>query len=176
MKKRVLKAASILALFSSQAFAMSDDDCAAAWKAADKDANGVVTMNEAPTWYTSLSVSGKPVIDGQLDQGLYIENCKAGLFKTDVARTTDNTSPNSKSNQTAAPSAGAASNAPSDVPPLKGANSFTEQQAKDRIEKSGFKQVSALKKDDDGIWRGTVSDGAKSVSVAVDFKGNVVTK
>jgi hypothetical protein len=35
--------------------------------------------------------------------------------------------------------------------------------------------VSDLKKDDDGIWRGTASQGGKSVQIAVDYKGNVVT-
>ena len=59
--------------------------------------------------------------------------------------------------------------------PLKGANSFTEGQAKDRAVARGLNNVSELKKDDDGIWRGTAAgaDG-KSVAVAVDYKGNVV--
>jgi len=35
--------------------------------------------------------------------------------------------------------------------------------------------VSDLKNDDDGIWRGTASQGGKSVQIAVDYKGNVVT-
>ena len=37
--------------------------------------------------------------------------------------------------------------------PMPGANSFTEAQAKDRMEKAGFSQVNSLKKDDQGIWR-----------------------
>ena len=58
--------------------------------------------------------------------------------------------------------------------PLKGANSFTENQAKDRIIAAGFTNVSALAKDGDGIWRGTATKGDKSMNVAVDYKGNVV--
>ena len=59
---------------------------------------------------------------------------------------------------------------------MKGANSFTEGQAKDRaIAHGGVDSVSDLKKDDDGIWRGTASQGGKSVQIAVDYKGNVVT-
>ena len=61
--------------------------------------------------------------------------------------------------------------------PLKGANSFTEGQAKDRaIAHGSVESVSGLKKDDDGIWRGTGSQGGKTVEIAVDYKGNVVTK
>jgi hypothetical protein len=38
--------------------------------------------------------------------------------------------------------------------PATGANSFTEGQAKSRIEAAGFSDVSGLMKDKDGIWRG----------------------
>jgi putative membrane protein len=38
----------------------------------------------------------------------------------------------------------------------------------------GFTNVSGLKKDDDGIWRGTVTLDGKSVPMVVDYKGNVV--
>ena len=56
---------------------------------------------------------------------------------------------------------------------MKGANSFTEAQAKDRIEKAGFTSVSGLTKDADGIWRGKASKGGTAVEVALDYKGNV---
>jgi hypothetical protein len=60
--------------------------------------------------------------------------------------------------------------------PVAGANSFTEGQAKSRIENKGFKNVSALKKDKDGIWRGKANQNGKAVNVSVDFQGNVVAK
>jgi hypothetical protein len=60
--------------------------------------------------------------------------------------------------------------------PEAGANSFTEAQAKDRIEKAGFSQVTGLKKDDQGIWRATASKGGAQVNVSVDFRGNVTTQ
>jgi len=56
-----------------------------------------------------------------------------------------------------------------------GANSFTQAQAREHIAKSGFTRVSALKKDDNGIWRGTARKGGHIVQVALDFKGNVST-
>jgi putative membrane protein len=59
-------------------------------------------------------------------------------------------------------------------PPVAGANSFTEAQAKDRIEKAGYAEVTGLKKDDQGIWRASAKQGDKQVNVALDFQGNVV--
>ncbi|MCB4823169.1 hypothetical protein [Roseicella aerolata] len=58
--------------------------------------------------------------------------------------------------------------------PAPGANSFTEGQAKSRIEAAGFTNVSDLQKDDQGIWRGRAQRGGQQVSVALDFQGNVV--
>ncbi|MGH1591771.1 hypothetical protein ACRBEV_29515 [Methylobacterium phyllosphaerae] len=55
----------------------------------------------------------------------------------------------------------------------KGANSFTEGEARSRLDKAGFKDAKDLKKDDQGIWRGTAMRGGKSVAVGLDFKGNV---
>lgn len=57
--------------------------------------------------------------------------------------------------------------------PAKGANSFSEGEARRRIESSGFSTVADLKTDDDGIWRGSaMKDGAK-VAVWLDYKGNI---
>jgi hypothetical protein len=58
--------------------------------------------------------------------------------------------------------------------PAAGANSFTEGQAKSRIEANGFSKVTDLKKDDAGVWRGKAMQKNKSVNVSVDFQGNVV--
>ena len=60
--------------------------------------------------------------------------------------------------------------------PVAGANSFTEGQAKSRIEEKGFKNVSDLKKDDAGVWRGKADQNGKTVTVSVDFQGNVVAQ
>ena len=57
--------------------------------------------------------------------------------------------------------------------PVAGANSFTEGEAKSRIEARGFANVSELRKDDQGIWRGKAMHNGRSVDVALDFQGNV---
>src|SRR4051812_30186230 len=36
--------------------------------------------------------------------------------------------------------------------PVPGANSFTESQARSRIEDAGYSNVSGLRKDDQGVW------------------------
>jgi hypothetical protein len=60
--------------------------------------------------------------------------------------------------------------------PVAGANSFTEGQAKSRIEEKGFKNVHELKKDDAGVWRGKADQNGKAVTVSVDFQGNVIAQ
>ena len=60
--------------------------------------------------------------------------------------------------------------------PVEGANSFTEGQAKSRIEANGFSNVSGLTKDNRGIWRGKASKDGKQVDVTLDFQGNVLGK
>jgi hypothetical protein len=57
--------------------------------------------------------------------------------------------------------------------PVAGRNSFTEGQAKSKIEQAGYANVTELKKDDNGVWRGMASKGGSSTSVSVDFQGNV---
>lgn len=60
--------------------------------------------------------------------------------------------------------------------PAVGANSFTKAQAKLRIEKAGYTNVSSLAKDKDGIWRAKANNGSANVPVALDYQGNVVPK
>jgi hypothetical protein len=59
--------------------------------------------------------------------------------------------------------------------PAKGANSFTMGEAKSRIEKNGYSNVSDLAKDDNGVWRGTAQKGGSGTTVWLDYKGNVGT-
>ena len=71
-------------------------------------------------------------------------------------------------------------NAPNSPPnpgaPVAGANSFTEGQAKSRLETNGFSNVSNLAKDANGVWRGKAVKGGQSMDVSVDFQGNVTPR
>ena len=57
--------------------------------------------------------------------------------------------------------------------PVAGKNSFTEDQAKSRITDAGYGNVSGLKLDDQGVWRGTAMKDGKQANVSLDFQGNV---
>jgi hypothetical protein len=57
--------------------------------------------------------------------------------------------------------------------PVSGANSFTQGQAKARIESRGYANVTSLAKDNNGLWRGTAIKDGKSINVTLDYQGNV---
>lgn len=55
-----------------------------------------------------------------------------------------------------------------------GANSFTEGQAREAIEKQGYTVSGPLTQDDKGIWKGQGSkSGGAATTVSVDYKGVV---
>ncbi|NLR97038.1 PepSY domain-containing protein [Rhizobium sp. P38BS-XIX] len=57
--------------------------------------------------------------------------------------------------------------------PIAGKNSFTEVQAKSRIEGAGYTDVSGLALDDQGVWRATATKDGKPGKVSLDFQGNI---
>ena len=81
----------------------------------------------------------------------------------DAAAATSSTTPAVTTTDTANPAA-----------PVPGANSFTEDQAKSRIQDAGYSDVSKLTKDEQGIWRGQATKDGKNTTVALDYQGNVV--
>ena len=60
--------------------------------------------------------------------------------------------------------------------PAAGANSFTEAQAKSRIEGAGYTNVSSLAKDKDGVWRAKGTKSGASQDVSLDYQGNVTAR
>jgi hypothetical protein len=62
---------------------------------------------------------------------------------------------------------------PANTAPVAGANSFTEGQARSRIEAAGFATVTDLQKDDQGVWRGRATRNGAAAAVSLDFQGNV---
>jgi len=153
MNKPLIAAVSFFGLMSLPlpAIAASDADCEKSFQAADTNRDGALTNAEGRRYFAAMRVANKQVNGDRLDKAAFIENCKADVFAATQAQ----------------PAAGA---------PLEGANSFTEGQAKDRAEAAGFTEVSALRKDDKGIWRGTAKRGESQVNVAIDFKGNVIAQ
>lgn len=70
--------------------------------------------------------------------------------------------------------AGRQPDAAREQPPLPGANSFTETQARHRIATAGYGEVSDLKQDQQGVWRGTAKREGREFQVALDYRGNIV--
>ncbi len=54
-----------------------------------------------------------------------------------------------------------------------GANSFTEAQARSRLESVGFTNITEFQKDAQGIWRGKAMREGRSVSVGLDYQGTI---
>jgi protein CpxP len=53
---------------------------------------------------------------------------------------------------------------------------ITEEQARGRLERDGYREVSLLSKAEDGSWRGSARRNGASVNVSVDRDGNVSTR
>jgi hypothetical protein len=56
---------------------------------------------------------------------------------------------------------------------VAGRNSFTEGQAKSKIEEAGYSNVTELKKDDAGVWHGKASKGSSKVRMSTKASSNV---
>ncbi|WP_146217123.1 hypothetical protein [Falsiroseomonas bella] len=54
-----------------------------------------------------------------------------------------------------------------------GANSFTAEQARERIGEAGFGDVQQLRLDEQGIWRGRAVRDGQPTGVAMDFRGRI---
>ncbi len=58
--------------------------------------------------------------------------------------------------------------------PVPGANSFTEGQARERIQAKGYSQITNLALDNMGVWRGKGTKSGQTVDVSMDYQGNVI--
>ncbi len=135
---------------TNASWAASDAECQDMWKKADANSDGVLSDKESMRYVALMHVGNRTVAtEGRITQAEFMDACKNDVYAPHKTE------------------AGA---------PLKGANSFTEGQARDRaIAHGGVDDVTGLKKDDDGIWRGKATRDGKPVEVAIDYKGNVVT-
>ena len=150
MKKLIVVAAMAAACLAIPAYAATDAECQSMWKKADVNNDGMLSESESMRYAAAMRVrETKMPADGNLTQTAFMESCKADVYT--MAKVDDGA-------------------------PLKGANSFTEGQAKDRAMAYGYTSVASLVKDGDGIWRGSAMLDGKAVQVAVDYKGNVVTQ
>jgi hypothetical protein len=149
MKKIAVVTALAAMSLAVPSLAASDAECQDLWKRADANADGLLSDNESIRYIALMRVGNRTMAtEGRITQSEFMDACKADVYSA---------------------------RKPDEGAPLKGANSFTEGQAKDRAIGYGVESVADLKKDDDGIWRGTGTQNGKTVQIAVDYKGNVVT-
>ncbi len=57
--------------------------------------------------------------------------------------------------------------------PVSGANSFTESEARKRLEDHGYSQVTGLMKDTKSIWHAKATKAGRSTAVTLDYQGNI---
>ena len=130
------------------AFAASDADCQAMWAKADVNHDGVLSDAEAMRYAAAMRVRETTVpADGKLTQAAFMDACKADVYAT------------------ATPDAGA---------PLKGANSFTEGQAKDRAMAHGATDIGPIARTATGCGAVRPSWTASPLRSPSTYKGNVV--
>jgi hypothetical protein len=60
--------------------------------------------------------------------------------------------------------------------PAAGANSFTQEQARERIEAAGYTNVTGLVQDPNGVWRGNATIAGQTQAVILDYQGNISTE
>jgi hypothetical protein len=149
--KTTILCAAFAASFGSAGMAQDNTtavDCDAQFTALDTNSDGFLSDTEAPREYARTRIDA-------------ITLQETGISATEFASLC--ASENWVENQ------------PEEGAPFEGANSFTEEQARDRAVAWDVTGVSALTLDEQGIWRGEGQLGGAAVSVAVDYKGNVVT-
>jgi periplasmic protein CpxP/Spy len=93
--------------------------------------------------------------------------------KTSRNSVSDETKKNAAKNDLGQPEKGTSGSSAEATP---GRNSFTEGQARRRIEDSGFRDVTGLQQDRNGVWTGQATKDGKHVGVQLDFQGDVLTK
>ena len=140
--------AAIGVAMAAPAWAATDAECQDMWKKADTNSDGVLSDRESVRYVALMRVGNRTIAaEGRITQAEFMDACKADIYAPRKAE---------------------------EGAPLKGANSFTEGQAKDRAIANGATEITELKKDDNGVWRGMAKQDGKSGQVAVDYKGNVV--
>jgi hypothetical protein len=139
-------AAVISPCLATQITAASDSACERVFTTVDLDSDGSLDAAEGLRYFATMRVKGKPLTTDKLTKSAFVEYCKAGLF---------------------------AKAKPHGDTPKEGRGDFAEADVRDRILAEGFTEVSSLKQDDKGIWRGTAVWRSRRIGVAVDYTGSV---
>jgi hypothetical protein len=123
-----------------------------------------------PTQNNESGTAGSPM--APRGGGTTMQQGTPGITNTPGAANTPSATAPSATDGTARPGT---NNPPTTTTPAAGANSFTEGQARARIEAAGYSDVQDLRKDDQGVWRARAMRNGTQTDVGLDFQGQVVT-
>ncbi len=151
--KTILVCATLFCAGPTLAQQTLDDDCFVQWKGVDADRNGVIDKAEA---------------------GSQPEGTTRDQFLASCAQGAKLQQPPGKPSE-----AGIKDDFYKDLGKgdlTKGKNPFSEEEARKRFETLGFGEVTDLKLDDKGIWRGTAVSKGERMPVGLDAQGDVVAQ
>lgn len=151
------------ALMVLPAAAQAPRDCGSLWKEADVDANGTLTRQEDIRGYidairVSKIMTASPA---QISRDEFMLYCEGSLERSSAGALQHKGD------------AGPIDRGKGDMTP--GLIPFPKNEARRRLEASGFRELSELELDEKGIWRAQATSGGKRVQVSVDVQGEIIT-
>ncbi len=161
MRARYLVPLVLLAM-SSPSASQTPRDCQALWKEADINGNGTLTREEDVRGYIDAMQLRNALSPGavEVSQDEFMLYCSGSVERSGAG------TPQQKGG------AGHVDRGKGDMTP--GLIPFPKNEARRRLEASGFRDVGELKLDENGIWRSQANSGGKRVSVAVDVQGEIL--
>lgn len=162
MQRFVLLSIALFAL-TYPASAQKPRDCAAMWVEADVDRNGTLTSQEDIRGYIdALRVQKHSTVEpGKVSRDEFMLYCEGSLERS------------SAGTRQHKGIEGPIDRGKGDMTP--GLIPFPKNEARQRLEANGFREVSELQLDEKGIWRGQATASGKRVNVAVDVQGEIIT-
>lgn len=144
------------------AVAQSPRDCGSLWKEADADANGTLTRQEdARGYFDAFRVQKfSTAAPEQISRDEFMLYCEGSLARSSAGTRQH------KGNE------GPIDRGKGDMTP--GLIPFPRNEARQRLEANGFRELSELQLDEKGIWRGQATASGKRVQVAVDVQGEII--
>jgi hypothetical protein len=147
----------LVALLAGSAEAATDQECQSLWKTLDVNANGALEATEDTRGYSAaMQKSGVHLANPSVvSRDEFLGYCKTSIANVDISSPA-NTKDFGKG----------------DITPSK--NPLAMDDAKKKLEASGFKNVSGLSLDDKGVWHATAEADGKAKKVTIDAQGDIV--
>jgi hypothetical protein len=147
----------LFCFFAAPVQAATDQECQSLWKTLDVNANGALEANEDSHGYAAAMQKGGVhlVNPNAVSRDEFLSYCKTSISNADVSSPA-NTKDLGKGDLT------------------PGKNPLSMDDAKKKLEASGFKDITGLTLDDKGIWHARAQADGKPKDVAIDSQGDIV--